>query len=198
MGKKRRNRQPSDPAEIARQRAERDRYTRNAPAEWGVNRSALRLPQNEGVEVIEPTRERVSRVTRYDCFVTLGVEGAAYLAVRRYQEDLAARYRCEGSAKIGEIVDGTGSADLGVSARSIDAGKRLDAVKGMMLPWQANLISGLSLPIIVHGQQVNWQVITKRCTGLTERHAMGRAVRTAAEAVRAAYAEIDNGMRKAA
>jgi hypothetical protein len=70
MGKKRKFK-GYDPAEAARKLADYQRYTRNTPSEWGVNRDALQLAQNAGVGVVEPTREKTARVERYNCFALL-------------------------------------------------------------------------------------------------------------------------------
>jgi hypothetical protein len=197
--KSRRRHQPTDPAEIARRKKEREAYTRRTPSEWGANEDALTLESNADVHMTGATREKTARIQRYDCFVTLGIAVDAYTAVRRYQDDLAIRYGCEGAVRLEGKVDGTGSAEL-VSARSLEAADRLDDLSALMPePWMLPLIEALSLPAVVKGERINWKAIVRSRIGLIDRDAQARAVKISCEGLRRAYVDYDNGqMRRAA
>lgn len=189
-----RKHKPSDPAEAARKAY----ATRRNPALWGTNDAALSLPSNADVASEEETRTKTRRVFRYDCFATLKLEPAQLSAVRRFQEDLAIRYRVEGSDRMSEHVDGGGSADL-VTVRSMDAADRMEEIVGAMPPWSAKLLLRLSLPTVVEGKQVNWKDTVRQLLGLVDRGAQAEKVKQVAEALRLAWVEYDNNrVRKAA
>lgn len=183
---------PMDPAEIARVAYER----RRKPELWGTNDAALRLPSNADVQQIAETRTRTRRVFRFDCFETLKLEPDQVAAVRRLQDDIAIRFGVDGSAaKLS--VQGGGSVDL-VTQRSIDAARRVEAVLALTDPWHGELILALSEPTVTRGERANWHATVKRLLGLVDRGAQARAVRYAAEGLRRAWTEFDNGVRRAA
>lgn len=182
-----RKQKPTDPAEAARKAYE----TRRNPTMWGTNDAALSLPANKDVSQEQETRTKTRRVFRYDCFATVRLTPAQFSAVRRLQEDLAIRYRVEGSDRMSEHVDGSGSADL-VTARSMDAGERLDLVLATMTPWHAKLLLALSIPAVVEGKQVNWKQTVRELLGTIDRNVQAHKVKVAAEGLRQAWADYDN------
>lgn len=201
MGKSRKRHKASKPRKIVSavdpsEKARQEYHQRHDPAQWGANRDALSLPQNGDVEIISPTRERVARIQRFDCFVTLGITVEQHQAVRRYQEQLAIRYGAEGSSRGGEHVDGASFADP-VSPRSIKAAQDLERLAGLMEePWMLPLIEALSLPTVLKGDRVNWKATVRVMFGLIDRGAQARIVKVAAEGVRRAWAEYDAGAAK--
>lgn len=183
---------PSDPAEIAR---------RKLPRGSEVNVHGLTLAANQDVVIEEATRDKVARVQRYDCFALLhsrgAIEAGQLVAVRRLQDDIATRFRVDSSAPTPVAVDMSGSSDL-VSARSLDAARRLAAVLARTGKMSADLLIQLSEPQVVEGRQVNWKATVKRVTGETHPVGQGAWIRAASENLRLAYVEIDNGVQKAA
>lgn len=195
MGKKRRTTKPYDPGAEARIAY----MTRHTPERWGPNHEALAGAQYHDVSITSATREKTARLQRFDCFVTLGITVDQHQAVRRYQDELAARYGCEGSSRMEGKVDGSSYADP-ISPRSMKAGETIDILASLMgETWMLPLIEALSLPGVVKGERANWKAIVRTRIGLIDRDAQARAVKIASEGVRRAWVEFDNGaMRKAA
>lgn len=191
----RRRHKPHDPAEAARIAWQ----NRADPSRWGPNAEALSGEQYRDVRITEPTRERTARILRYDCFETLAIDARGLAAVRRYQEDLAVRFSCEGSSRTAEHVDGAGAGEL-VSVRSLEAAERLDALAGLVeRPWMMALIRRLCEPMVIQGQRVNWHGVVRVHLGIIDRDAQARAVKIAAEGLCRAWEEYDKRpMRRAA
>jgi hypothetical protein len=193
MAKKRKTRQPTDPAEAARRAYE----TRRNPAMWGVNEGALQSAQNADVRSEAETRTRTRRVQRFDCFATLNLSLPAFQAVRRYQADLAESYGVGDRDTLSEYVDGGGAREL-VSSRSMAASNRVAALYRELRTQDAALLIALSVPAVVEGRQPNWHMIVKTLRGLIDRGSQASAVKTLSEAVREGYSALDNMTRRAA
>ena len=195
----RRKSKPTDPAEIARRRRERDRSTRSDPTQWGANEDALSLPANATVSDTPATRTTVRSLRRFSCFETLKMHDDKDMAalvrytVSRLEELIAARFRVDGANGAG-TVQASGSAEQR-EFRSIMAGEQIDAIFGWMQPWQAKLINALVHPMIVEGKPVNWKAIVKQRMALTDRDMQARAVKQAAQALVEPFARWDAGER---
>lgn len=197
----RRSRKRYDPAEAARKAAERERLTRRTPSEWGVNRDALTMERNADVQVIAPTRTKVSRVTRFDCFALLRSRGsldeAQVGAVRRLESDIAIRFRVEGGGERVQV-DCAGEAE-GYSRRAVDAANRISDVLALSGAQSARLLLALCEPQVREGQPVNnWRATVQRVTGEAFPHGQVALVRAACENLREAWTAYDNRGRKAA
>lgn len=166
--------QPTDPAEIARRRAEE----RRNPSKWGVNTDAASLPANAGIVHEPATRENNERAQRYDVFGLLlsrkRITELEEQAVRDLQALMATRMLISDPAKAGpHRVDG-GTKDATDAA--IKAGRRIDATLKRLKPLHAALLAALCDPF----QRVNWKQVAKRVTGLVDAHALSRSVILAA------------------
>ena len=197
MAKKPKRNKPFDPAEAARIEYER----RRNPERWGANEEALRLASNGTVQSEAETRTKTRRITRFDCFALLhqreGITSDQFTAVRRLQGDIAIRYRVDGEAGVRLVVDQSSSAEM-VTARSLDAGKRVDEALAEIGPLSKEILLRLSEPEVINGQQVNWRAAVQTVTGEAHPHGQSALVRAACENLRMAYAEIDKQPRRAA
>lgn len=184
---------PTDPAEAARQRREREAQTRRTPGEWGPNEAAI--ASQADVASIPADRGKTRRIYRFDCFATLQLPNPDYLAVRRLETLLSVRFRTDGKEQ-GAKVDGGGSAEL-VTARSMAAGDEIDAITGWADLHDAKLILALLTPQATEGSRVNWHATVKAMRGLTDRGEQSKAVKKAAASLVTPFARWDAGERPA-
>lgn len=196
----RKKHKPMDPAEIARKAY----LARRNPAEWGVNLPAMTLAQNAGVRSVDATREKVQRITRYDCFALLQSRGAIdevhVGAVRRLMDLIEARFRL-GSLNPTEKVDGAAAPDkrTGVTVASLQALADIEAVLTITGALSAKLLIALCEPAVRNGQPINnWRGVVERETGQHYVHGQIALVRTACENLRLAWTETDNAVKKRA
>ena len=207
MAKNRKRRGPTDPAEIARQRAELERHTRRTPSEWGPNEDALSREANANVAIEAATREKTQRITRYDCFAILhsrkGLSGdptqndQRLAAVRRLELDMAIRFRLDGKDDSMGIKS-TGEPG-GFSRRAIDAGRRIDTVLDMTGALSSRVLQKLLEPAVLSGQPVNnWRAVVQQVTGEVFDHGQTAVVRAACQNLFEAWGAYDNRERRAA
>lgn len=187
----RRKHRPTDPAEAARKAA----LARRNPALWGVNEQALSMQPD--ISDTPESRGKTRRVFRYDCFATLSLPDGHLTAVRRLEELIAIRYRVDGNTKTQGKVDSGGSADL-VTAKSMDAGRQIDAITGFCeKPWMGSLIVSLLTPATVDGVRVNWHQVVRNRLGLIDRGQQSKAVKQACAGLYEAFTRWDDGERPA-
>lgn len=193
---KRRRRQPTDPAEIARRKAERERYTKNTPSEWGVNEEAL--ASQEDVHSESATRTKVRRVQRFDVFRLLAsrksIEEADLANAERFQVAIALAYRASGSVSLDRVDCAGATGEL----KWLEAADDVRSVLALLSPHDGKLLLALCIPDMVLGQRHDWKGIVRRERGLIDRDAQVRAVVGMCGALTAAYQEIDYGVRRAA
>lgn len=194
----RRKHRPSDPAEIARKAYE----VRRNPALWGVSADTISLPTGADIADSAATRHKVRRVERFDVFALLhsrdGLSAGQVSAIRRLQDDIAIRHRVDGAVRLEVVVDGGGGSREAVTARTLEAGKRIGEALSIAGLVNGRLLMELSEPAVIQGQSVNWRQAVQRVTGEHQHHAQAAAVRLACENLRLAYVEIDRRPRRAA
>lgn len=196
LGKKR-NRKPYDPAEAMR----REWESRQHPEKWGANTEALAQPVNADVSITEATRDKVTRIQRYDCFTLLNTRGAlsdtSLAAVRRLQTDMAIRCRSEGSDRSDTGTSSAGSRE-GVTIRSLEAADAVNAaLAGVGSTSRAALLLALCKPSVERGERVNWRSVVAGL-GFARDIDQTKAVVDACDGLAESYSEIDNRPRRAA
>ena len=136
---------------------------------------------------------------RLDCYETLRLKPEQLFAVRRLEQEIATRFRAEGRDSMSESIDGSGSVEH-VTVRSLDAARRIEAVLALLdQPWKAQLLLKLSTPAVCEGATVNWKAIVRQMLGVIDRDIQARKVKAAAEGLRLAWIDHDNGqVRRAA
>lgn len=196
---------PTDPAEISRQKREREAYTRATPSEWGLNEDAQALPQNASVARLAATREKTARAYRWDCFSLLASRGglshdkdvamARLNGVRRFEETLAQRMRLEGT-------QGTGSGagrPIPISDRSVMAAHTIEAIEAEMTPFLYGLLMKLVSPAVQNGQTVNnWRAVVQAHAGEFRHIEQSKLVATCSADLLSAWQAWDQRERQAA
>jgi hypothetical protein len=158
------------------------------------------LVENGNVGVTDTDRKREGRAQRYDWAALLFSRGSitesAFSSIRRFEEDLAAQFRVEGG-RSDVVVDGSRGHVEGVTARSLDAGRRVRALYAA-LGARARELQGLCAPSVVEGKPVNnWRAVMARF-GWIGHKAQAKAIVGLCGLVDAAYGDMDRQPRKAA
>ena len=201
MSRRHKASRPSDPAELARRRAEARRQKAD-PEQWGANLNALRLPANADVQTRGDLAGRTVRIQRQDVFDRLSARGGlsphSLGAVRRLQEDMACLHRTiSGGVDFSPRVDCSRDPQaFGDSRRR--AGARIEAALSLAGTVSARLLAALCEPTVVQGRVVDWRVIVARETGETLADAQGAILRMACESLAGAYARLDRERAAAA
>ncbi len=193
MGRRRRA-PPADPLAIARRRAVERAQTRE-PANWGLDREALRLPINAGIESRADAAGRTVRARRLDVFDVLFTRGrlsqAALDAVRRLQTDMASLHaQAGGVTTYAERIDRSRS-DCGLDERRLRAGRRIAKVLGLTGQASARLLAALCEAGAALGQDGDWRDFVQRETGERLADAQSAVLRAACENLAEAYAILD-------
>jgi len=203
MGKSRRK--PIDPAEIARQkaeRAERERRARHNPAEWGTNDAAMTLPANGSVRSEAETRTKTRRVRRWDGFAILLSHGSLTApqeaAVRRLEELVAVRYRVDRARASDERVDRSAVSPTPITDASMSALRDIEDIGHGTGQHSMGLLLAILEPQVRTGQVINWRAAVKDFAGEPFPHGQVALVRAACENLRLAWVEWDNRPRRAA
>lgn len=199
MGKQRKRRGPTDPAEIARRAYEQ----RSTPRLWGVNEEALNQPANANVKSTEATREKVRRVHRFDGFAILAsrkaISEAQEAAVRRLEDLVAVRYRVDRARASDERVDGRSSGSVTPFTDEMrEAGEDIDALTRETGRHSMGVLLAILEPQVQSGQPVNWRAKVQDATGEKYPHGQVALVRAACENLRLAWVDYDNRPRRAA
>ena len=184
----RRRARPSDPSLTARRRALAREADRD-PANWGLNREALALPSQSGLEARADAAGRVCRARRIDPFERL-LAGAAdsLAALRRLQSDLLlAQAKSGGVARYAERIDcGRPVEDPLVDARR-RAFERTRQALTLAGPASARLLTALcEAP-----ELATWRAVVERLSGERLADAQGAVVRAACANLAEAYARMD-------
>jgi len=186
---------PKSPAEILAERAAR-RAEAARPETWGVNVEALAGQGDVRLLLQDEKRSVVQGARRDDVFDRLLARGAlsasAHAAVRRLDADMTER-RGEGHAQErGPKVDCQTTRDL-VTLRTLDAGVRVDRALGLVGRRDAALLHELLEPrrVLADTALDRWRAVVRLITGEARPEVQAGAVRSAAENLAWAYAEVD-------
>jgi hypothetical protein len=147
--------------------AERERA--RDPANWGLDRQALRLPANTDVEARKDSGGRVTRARRQDVFDLFFARGrlsqAALDAVRRLQSDVATLHALAGGVSAyAERIDRSRCGDGPTDAR-LRAGRRIEAALALAGPANARLLLALCESDAALGRDADWRTLVERETG---------------------------------
>lgn len=194
MTRKRRPTGPSDPMEIARQRA-LDRASAREPATWGLDARQMDLEVNLDVAAATDQAGRVVRARRQDVFDLMSTRGrlsaAAVASVRRLQDDIACLHRtATGGLAYAPRVDRSPD-PAGFSEARRRAGARIESVLSLAGPASARLLGALCEPDVVLGRPADWRDVVRRETGESLSDAQSAMLRMACENLAGAYELVD-------
>ncbi len=194
MSRRRTRTRASDPLAIARLRAAEREKARD-PANWGLDRDALRLAANAGVETRPDPSGRLMRARRQDAFDVFFNRGrlsrAALDAVRRLQADIALLHALAGGvAAYAEHSDRSRAGETFTDARH-QAGRRVSAALSLAGPASARLLLALCEADAALGRGADWRALVERETGERLADAQGAILRAAGENLAGAFAILD-------
>jgi hypothetical protein len=184
----------ADPLAVARLRAVEREKARD-PANWGLDREALRLAVNAGVETRVDPAGRLTRASRqdvFDMFFTRGrLSQAALDAVRRLRADIALLHALAGGvAAYAERIDHS-RADENLPDARHRAGRRVSAALSLAGPANARLLLALCEADAALGRTTDWRTLVERETGERLADAQGAILRAAGENLAGAFAILD-------
>lgn len=184
----------ADPLAIARLRAAEREKARD-PSNWGLDREALRLAANAGVETRVDPVGRLMRARRQDVFDVFFTRGrlsqAALDAVRRLQADIALLHALAGGvAAYAERIDRPRADEYLPDARH-QAGRRVSSALSLAGPANARLLLALCEADAVLGRAADWRALVERETGERLADAQGAILRAAGENLAGAFAILD-------
>jgi hypothetical protein len=194
MSRRRSRIRAADPLAIARLRAAEREKARD-PANWGLDREALRLAANTGVETRVDPAGRLMRARRQDVFDVFFTRGrlsqAALNAVRRLQADIALLHALAGGVGVyAERVDRSRADENLPDARN-KAGRRVSAALSLAGPANARLLLALCEADAALGRATDWRALVERETGERQADAQGAILRAAGENLAGAFAILD-------
>jgi hypothetical protein len=185
---------PTDPLAIALQRAAEREQARD-PANWGLDREALRLAANADVDMRAEPAGRLMHARRQDVFDLFFARGrlskGAVDAVRRLQADIALLHAVAGGvAAYAERIDRSKSDEGLADARHL-ASRRIAAALSLAGPVNARLLGALCEADAALGRSANWRSLVERETGERLADAQGAILRAACENLAGAFAILD-------
>ena len=191
MSRRRRRTRAADPLAIARRHAAEREKARD-PANWGLDRDALGLAANTGVETRVDPAGRLMRARRQDVFDVFFNRGrlsqAALNAVRRLQADIALLHALAGGvAAYAERVDRS-LADENLPDARHQAGRRVSAALSLAGPANARLLLAVCEAEAALGRTADWRALVERETGERLADAQGAILRAAGENLAGAFA----------
>lgn len=179
---------------MARQRAAEREKARD-PSNWGLDREALRLAANTGVEKRVDPAGRLLRARRQDVFDVFFSRGrlsqAALDAVRRLQADIALMHtHAGGVAAYAERIDRSRADEDFPDARH-RAGRRVSAALSLAGPANGRLLLAMCEAEAALGRVADWRALVERETGERLADAQGAILRSAGENLAGAFAILD-------
>lgn len=171
-------RKPSKPMTAA-QREARRLQNLQAIAEQEARKKEIERMRAAGLDVRVGPRYTITSVRRLNCFNLLLKEDAVKAAVEWLDQTLRTATGENTPERNPDYIRGSseGAPGQNISQAMIDAGEVLQTIQENMNPRDCRMLFDLLKPD--HDLLTRWRQVVERCTGETNAHAQGAAVRSA-------------------